>query len=404
MTPRNIAIIGAGPAGLRAAEVAAEAGASVSIFDSKPSSGRKFLIAGKSGLNLTHDEEWNSFLKNYSGTDLPRPLWNKILDAFDNKALRQWAGSIDVETFVASSGKVFPTEMKAAPLLKRWVHKLRDKLEVSFSFNHLCTDLNSLVDGVEVSFSTPDGDITQQFDAVVIALGGGSWRNTGSTGEWVKMFTKHNIGTTPLSAANSGWEVDWSIDLLDKAEGLPLKNIAVSAGDMTTVGELVITKYGLEGGPIYKLGPAIKSLSSPEIVIDFKPTHTVDQLTAKMESAKKNLINEAKVRWKLNPGAHALLTDHYSSTELFTVESLAETIKNFRIPLTRPRPIDEAISSAGGIKWNELDECLMLKKLPGVYCAGEMMDWEAPTGGYLLQACFATGDWAGKAALNPNLK
>jgi len=401
MQKKNIAIIGAGPAGLRAAEVAAEAGASVTIFDAKPSSGRKFLIAGKSGLNLTHDENWDSFLQKYSGTDLPRPLWNKILNAFDNQALRQWAGSIGVETFVASSGKVFPTEMKAAPLLKRWVDKLRDELKVSFSFNHLCTDLRTTNKGVEVSFSTPDGDITQQFDAAVIALGGGSWRSTGSTGDWVKMFAKHDIGITPLTAANSGWEVEWSAYLLERAEGLPLKNIVVSTGDNPTVGELVITKYGLEGGPIYKLGPAIRSLPSPEITIDFKPTHTTDQLIAKMESAKTDLINEAKVRWKLNPGAHALLTDHYSSSELVTIESLAETIKNFRIPLTRPRPIDEAISSAGGIQWAELDENLMLKKLPGVYCAGEMIDWEAPTGGYLLQASFATGDWAGRAVISP---
>lgn len=397
MAPSNIAIIGAGPAGLRAAEVAAEAGASVTVFDAKPSSGRKFLIAGKSGLNLTHDENWISFLQKYSGTDLPHPLWNKILNAFDNQALRQWAASIGVETFVASSGKVFPTEMKAAPLLKRWIDKLRYKLEVRFSFNHLCKDLHTTNKGVEVSFSNPDGDITLQFDAVVIALGGGSWRSTGSTGDWVKMFAKHNIAITALTSANSGWEVEWSADLLEKAEGLPLKNIAVSAGGNPTVGELVITKYGLEGGPIYKLGPAIRSLPTPEIIIDFKPTHTADQLISKMESAKTDLINEAKVRWKLNPGGHALLADHYSSAESITVESLAETIKNFRIPLTRPRPIDEAISSAGGIQWDELDENLMLNKLPGVYCAGEMIDWEAPTGGYLLQACFATGDWAGKA-------
>ena len=399
MTTKNIAIIGAGPAGLRAAEVAAEAGGSVSIFDAKPSSGRKFLIAGKRGLNLTHDEDWDTFVQNYNGTDLPRPLWNNILNAFDNKALRQWAGSIGVETFVASSGKVFPTEMKAAPLLKRWVDKLRDKLKIRFSFNHLCTDLRTSDDGVEVSFSTPAGGITHRFDAVVIALGGGSWRSTGSTGEWVKIFANYDIGISPLTAANIGWEVAWSEALLDQSEGLPLKNIAVSAGNIHTAGELVITKYGLEGGPIYKLGPVIRSLSSPEIIIDFKPTHTTDQLIAKMESAKTDLINEAKFRWKLNPGAHALLIDNYSSARLITTEALAETIKNFHIPLTQPRPIDEAISSAGGIQWDELDENLMLKKLPGVYCAGEMIDWEAPTGGYLLQACFATGDWVGKAIL-----
>jgi predicted flavoprotein YhiN len=215
----------------------------------------------------------------------------------------------------------------------------------------------------------------------------------------VKIFASHDIGITPLTAANCGWEVEWSTDLLEIAEGLPLKNIAVSAEDSLSLGELVITKYGLEGGPIYKLGPAIRSLPSPEITIDFKPTFTSEQLIAKMESAKKDLIKEATIRWKLNPATHALLADHYRHTKPISVEDLAKTIKNFRIPLTQSRPIDEAISSAGGIKWSELDANLMLKKLPGVYCAGEMLDWEAPTGGYLLQACFATGDWAGRSCL-----
>lgn len=396
MPQRKIAIIGAGPAGLRAAEVASEAGAKVSIFDAKPSSGRKFLIAGKRGLNLTHDEDWNTFLEKYSGTNLPLPLWTKILNAFDNRALRQWASSMGVETFVASSGKVFPTEMKAASLLKRWIDKLRNNLGVSFLFNHQCTDFNSSKDGVEVSFSTPEGDITHRFDAIVVALGGGSWASTGSTGEWVSIFSKHDIGITPLTPANIGWEVDWDADLLLKSEGLPLKNITASAGEAQAIGELVITKYGLEGGPIYKLGPAIRLLPTPEIIIDFKPTHTIDQLITKMESAKNDLINEAKIRWKLNPGCHALLANRHMNDKEISVKSLAVSIKNFHILLTRPRPIDEAISSAGGVQWTELDENLMLKKIPGVYCAGEMLDWEAPTGGYLLQACFATGDWAGK--------
>lgn len=402
MHKQKIAIIGAGPAGLRAAEVAALAGAEVTVFDGKPSSGRKFLIAGKSGLNLTNDEHWDSFLKKYSGNDLPHSLWNTILNDFDNQALRHWAGELGIGTFVATSGKVFPTEMKAAPLLKRWITKLQE-LEVSFSFNHLCSNIESCNNGVEVSFTTPNTEeekFTQQFDKAVLALGGASWRNTGSTGEWVKMLTRHNIGITPLTSANCGWEVEWNKDLLDKSEGLPLKNIIVSAGEQSIGGELVITKYGLEGGPIYKLGAAIKRLPTPEIIIDFKPSHTQEQLVKKMESAREtvrgNLISEAKIRWKLNPAAHALLYDRFISDELVSTEKLAQSIKHFLIPLNRPRPIDEVISSAGGVKWDELDENLMLKKLPGVYCAGEMLDWEAPTGGYLLQACFATGNWVGK--------
>lgn len=396
---KNIAIIGAGPAGLRAAETAAQAGANVTIFDSKPSSGRKFLIAGKRGLNLTHDEEWSAFITRYSGKEIPSPLWQNILTAFDNTQLRQWAGSLGINTFVASSGKVFPTEMKAAPLLKRWIDKLRIDLKVNFLFNHNCTDLQASQKNITTTFTTPEGITTKTFDAVILALGGGSWPSTGSTGEWVKIFAKHNINITPLTSANSGWEVNWNHQLIEQAEGLPLKNITASASNKTAVGELVITKYGLEGGPIYKLGPAIRELEKPEINIDFKPTHTTEQLIAKMESAKTNLTKEAKTRWKLNPAAQALLNDRFPEHSDPTLADLAKTIKKFNIPLTRPRPIEEAISSAGGIQWNELDDNLMLKKLPHVYCAGEMIDWEAPTGGYLLQACFATGDWAAKATL-----
>ncbi len=396
---RTIAVIGAGPAGLHAAEVAAEAGAKVSVFDAKPSSGRKFLIAGKSGLNLTNDEDWNSFLQNYSGNNLPLPLWTEILNAFDNQELRKWANSLGVETFVASSGKVFPTEMKAGSLLKRWIDKLRTNLGVSFYYNHKCYDLISIEGGVEVSFSCPNGDVTQQFDTVVIALGGGSWASTGSDGNWVELLSNKGISVTPLTAANSGWEVLWKPSLLEIAEGLPLKNLAVSAGNSVAMGELVITKYGLEGGPIYKLGPAIKSLPFPEICIDFKPAHTIDQLIKKMESAKNNLVSEAKNRWKLSPGCYALFEDRHTESKKITVTDLAESIKNFPISLTKTRPIDEAISSAGGIQWSEIDHNLMLKKMPNVYCAGEMLDWEAPTGGYLLQACFATGNWAGKSCV-----
>ncbi len=399
MPRKKIAVIGAGPAGLRAAEVAAEGGAQVSLFDAKPSSGRKFLVAGKRGLNLTHDENWNDFLLNYSGTNLPLPLWTEILNAFDNQALRKWSSSLGIETFAASSGKVFPVEMKAAALLKRWINKLRDQLEVSFSFNHQFTNFRCSGSKVEVSFLTPEGCVEHTFDTIVLAFGGGSWASTGSTGEWVNVFKNLGIGITPLSASNCGWEINWANDFITNAEGLPLKNIAVAAGDQQAVGELVITKYGLEGGPIYKLGPAIKALPSPEIMIDFKPNHSIDQLISKMESAKKNLINEAKLRWKLNPGCHALLDHHFNHSKQLTTELLAKTVKNFRIPLACSRPIDEAISSAGGVNWSELDGNLMLKKFPRIFCAGEMLDWEAPTGGYLLQACFATGDWAGKASL-----
>ena len=397
MRKKHIAVIGAGPAGLRAAEVAALAGGQVSVFDSKPSSGRKFLVAGKSGLNLTHDEPWEQFLEKFSGHDLPRVQWNQILSHFDNRALRRWATDLGIETFTASSGKVFPDEMKAAPLLRRWIDKLRS-LEVSFYFRHQYIDFEHTAHSIEVSFSTPNELQRKSFDKVIFALGGGSWKNTGSTGEWVKTFNKHNIEVNPLTSSNCGWETNWDKSIIDEIEGQPLKNLNVTAGDKSRHGELIITRYGLEGGPIYRLGPAIRSLSSLEVSIDFKPSHSEEQLIAKMKSAKRNLIHEAKLRWKLNSATHSLLKNKFQDEKSFSTEDLAHNIKNFVIPLSKPRPIDEVISSAGGIKWSELDESLMLRNLPGIYCAGEMLDWDAPTGGYLLQACFATGTWAGEAA------
>jgi len=387
---KHIAIIGAGPAGLRAAEVAAEHGAQVSVFDAKPSAGRKFLIAGKSGLNLTNNEDWQTFLSRYQGNDLPTETWNKILNNFDNNALRHWAAGLGIETFAASSGKVFPTSMKAAPLLRRWIQKLR-QLGVHFHFNHRLTQLDK---DLTLQFEYRKEPHTYKFDAVILALGGASHPATGSTGKWTKIFDSLGIRYTPLSAANCGWETNWHKELLDDAEGLPLKNIIVHAGDKSQHGELVITKYGLEGGPIYRLGPAIKSLPTPEIRIDFKPTFSHAQLIAKMESAKRNLLHEAKLRWKLHPSGIAILK-HLKQWQ--TVEELAQIVKSCTIPLTQPRPIKEAISSAGGVSWDELDADLMVRKVPNLYCAGEMIDWEAPTGGYLLQACFATGTHAGKA-------
>ncbi len=397
MSKRHIAIIGAGPAGLKAAEVAVGNGCTVSLFDAMPSSGRKFLVAGKSGLNITHDEPWEHFLTKYSGHELPTNQWNEILNQFDNTALCKWAAELGIETFTASSGKVFPKEMKAAPLLRRWIEKMR-RLDVQFFYRHQVIDFRANGNTVEVTFSSPAGDDVKSFDKVIFALGGGSWRKTGSTGEWVALFEKLDIAVNPLTSANCGWEVDWDDTFIKETEGKPLKNLIVRAGAQSRIGELVITRYGLEGGPIYRLGPAIRSLTSPKVSIDFKPSHSEEQLIAKMESAKRNLLHEAKLRWKLNPATYALLQMHYKEQEGYSVKDLARTIKSYSIDLKKPRPIDEVISSAGGVKWSELDENLMVKNFPNIYCVGEMLDWEAPTGGYLLQACFATGSHAGKAA------
>ena len=391
--------MGGGPAGLRAAEITAAAGAQVTVYDAMRSVGRKFLVAGKSGLNLTNGEDMDAFLTRYSGTDFPATLWQRIVSDFDNEALRQWASDLGIETFVASSGKVFPVPsngtIKAAPLLRRWVERLRE-LGVSFQTGHQWMGFSSEGDLI---FRRGADTVTHQHDATVLALGGASWPQTGSTGTWAEILELKGIGMTPLAAANCGWEVDWPAELLDVAEGLPLKNLELSAGDTSRRGELVITRYGLEGGPVYHLGPALRSLPTPELVVDFKPDLTIEELTERLGPVKRNFVREAGRRWKLDPAVCALLKYLPDRGPWKSADQLAREVKHCRIPLTGPRPVAEAISSAGGVSWDELDDQLMLKKIPGIFVAGEMIDWEAPTGGYLMQGCFATGTHAGKSAI-----
>ena len=232
-------------------------------------------------------------------------------------------------------------------------------------------------------------------DAVILALGGGSWKKTGSDGDWLSMLEGLGIDCHPLAPANCGWEHPWTPEILAQAEGKPIKNIHVRAGDSTAIGELLLTRYGLEGGPIYQLGSALRAMNNPAIVIDFKPAHTHEQLLAKMESARRNFLEEARQRWKLSDAAAAIL----SRKSWEDADSLAREAKNCVLALSGPRPIDEAISTAGGVCWGEMNGNLMVKKLPGIFVAGEMIDWEAPTGGYLMQGCFATGTRAAKGAV-----
>jgi len=386
----QLAIIGGGPAGLRAAEVAASAGVQVTLYDGKPSVGRKFLVAGKGGLNLTHGEAREKFTTRYSGPAQPPGIWDDLLADFDPAALRQWAADLGVETFQATSGRVYPKALKAAPMLRRWIERLRG-LGVRFEMNHRCV---SLEPGPPYQLSFANGT-TATADAVIFALGGGSWAKTGSDGAWQGMFEKLGITQNQLAPANCGWEHEWPPEVLAAAEGRPLKNLHIRAGDVTAIGELMLTRYGLEGGAIYQLGAVLRAMSEPAIAIDFKPTFTHEQLVAKMQSVKRDFLNEARVRWKLSDPAHAILSQKIFSD----ADSLAHETKHCVIPLTRPRPIDEAISSAGGICWSETDRTLMLKKLPGIFIAGEMIDWEAPTGGYLMQGCFATATRAAKSAV-----
>lgn len=388
-THLQLAVIGGGPAGLRAAEVAAEAGVRVTLFDAKPSVGRKFLVAGKGGLNLTHGEKTERFVKRYDGPEQPEDIWRGLLADFDAAALREWAGGLGVETFQASSGRVYPKALKAAPLLRRWIARLKSH-GVRFEMNHRWCGITP---GSSQRLEFENGAVFEA-DSVIFALGGGSWPQTGSDGGWWHVFKSLGIACDPLVAANCGWEHAWPPEVLSAAEGMPLKNLVVRADGKTAAGELLVTRYGVEGGAIYELGATLRAMREPSIAIDFKPTFTHAQLTAKMESARRDFLNEARVRWRLADAVVAIL----GGRPWHDSESLAREVKHCVITLTGPRPLAEAISSAGGVCWSELDGNLMMKKFPGVHLAGEMINWEAPTGGYLMQGCFATGTRAGHAA------
>ena len=388
----HILVIGGGPAGLRAAEISSESGAKVTLCEQKRSVGRKFLIAGKGGLNLTHSEELETFVEKYRGPDQPEGFWKEAVGRFDNKMIRGWAARMDVGTFVQKSGRVYPKSLKAAPLLRRWVEKLRSS-EVDLRMNYRLVSLSQ----ESAEFETPEGTVTLEADAIILAMGGGSWPQTGSDGAWVEFLKAAGISVRSLSSANCGWEVAWPEDLVPQVEAQPLKNIILSCAGEDASGELMLTRYGMEGGPIYKLGPALREMESPLIKIDLKPTFTAEKLAAKMESVKRNFLAESAQRWKLSEVARLLL--EYFHGPFQSSRQLAVAAKALTIPLTKARPIEEAISSSGGVTWSELDSELMLRELPGVFVAGEMIDWEAPTGGYLLQGCFASGTLAAEAAL-----
>ena len=388
----HIAIIGGGPAGLRAAEVAAGGGARVTVFDAKASVGRKFLVAGRGGLNLTKDEPRELFASRYLAPSAER--WSSLLADFDATALRAWAADLGVETFVASTGRVYPREMKAAPLLRRWVQRLRD-LGVKFAMHHRWS---GIVPGrpLRLEFLVETKPAIIEADAAILALGGGSWPETGSDGGWTGILARLGVPVAPLLPANCGWECAWPAAVLAVAEGQPLKSIAVCAGELEVKGELLVTRYGLEGGTIYQLGPVLRAMEKPMIAIDFKPTFTAAQLIAKMGPITRHFSTEARQRLRLSEAAVAILA-HLPHSWNTAAEFIAD-VKACPVRLTGPRPIAEAISSAGGVRWSELDDGLMLRRVPGVFVAGEMIDWEAPTGGYLLQGCFATGTRAGQAA------
>jgi uncharacterized flavoprotein (TIGR03862 family) len=388
-------VIGGGPAGLMAAEALARAGINVTVYDRMPSLARKFLLAGRGGLNLTHSEPLDRFMQAYGGAaENLRPL----IEAFPPDALRAWSEDLGIPTFVGSSGRVFPQSFKASPLLRAWLRKL-ESLGASVQYRHR-------FDGFDAQgralFTAGDGEqITVAADAIVLALGGASWPRLGSNGGWTQALAASGVIIAPLRPSNCGFEIDWSPQL-QRFAGAPLKNIALSFAGRTLRGEAMIAAYGLEGGAVYALsGPlrdAIAQDGSAMLQIDLRPDVSAETLATKLaaERGKTSVSNFLRKAAGLTPAAIALLRE----AGPFPTESaaIAERIKHLPLRLDRPRPIARAISSAGGIAFSEVDQGLMLKRMPGVFAAGEMLDWEAPTGGYLLQACFSTGFVAGEAA------
>ncbi len=400
--PRKATVIGGGPAGLMAAEVMAAQGIEVDVYDAMASVGRKFLLAGKGGMNLTHSEPEPRFSSRYYAR---QQALAPALDAFGPTALREWARGLGIETFIGTSGRVFPTDMKAAPLLRAWLHRLRQQgVRIHIRHRWIGWDQNA-----NLLFKTPQGMITQSADAIVLALGGGSWQRLGSDGAWVPWLEKKGIAVHPLQPANCGFNVEWSQHLREKFAGSPIKSAVIRFTDSVgkpweRKGEFVISESGLEGSLIYALSAALRDTINTNgpvrINIDLAPDRSVAQLQAALSKprGKESLASHFRKRAGIDAVRMALLRESLDSTQLQDAERVATTLKSLPVTLVSPRPIDEAISSAGGVPFEALDEHYMLKALPGVFCAGEMLDWEAPTGGYLLTASFATGRSAGLGA------
>jgi len=394
-----VAVIGGGPAGLMAAEVLSEAGLRVDLYDAMPSVGRKFLMAGKGGLNLSHAEPREQFLARYGERRKSVEPW---LATFSADELRAWARDLGVETYVGSSGRIFPTDMKAAPLLRAWLHRLRMN-RVKFHVRHRWQGWG---DGSALRFATPSGGVSVRADAVVLALGGGSWARLGSEGAWVSVLEGAGISVAPLKPANCGFDVAWSQFCRDKFAGEPVKSVAASFGGVTRRGEFVVTGHGVEGGLIYAfsatLRDAIEAQGHAELEIDLLPDRTLEQVRTEVEHPRgsRSLSSHLQSRLGLKGVKVGLLHECLTMESFGVSPRLTLGIKSLKLRLVSPRPLDEAISSAGGVRFDGLDERLMLSGKPSVFCAGEMLDWEAPTGGYLLTACFASGRAAGNGVLD----
>lgn len=400
----NIAVIGGGPAGLMAAEAAVAGGARVDLFDCMASVGRKFLLAGKGGLNLTHSEPMELFLSRY-GARLKQIA--PLLAAFGPDVVRRWAGELGIATFVGSSGRVFPTDLKSAPLLRAWLRRLRHS-GVTFYVRHRWCGWD---DQGALHFATPQGHRSHNADAVVLAVGGGSWPRLGSDGAWLSLLAGRGVSIAPLQPANCGFDVGWSEHFRTKFAGHPVKTVGVIAKTVDGAvvrrqGEFVITETGVEGGAIYAVSACLRdeimTRGSSVLRLDLAPDRDLPRLIKDLSQprGKRTVATHLRRRARIEGVKAGLLREVVPKQDFADPTRLATAIKSLPLRLVAPRPLDEAISTAGGVAFEALDAYLMIRTLPGVFCAGEMLDWEAPTGGYLLTACFATGRAAGAGAVD----
>lgn len=399
----SIAVIGGGPAGLMAAETAVAAGARVELFEAQPSVGRKLLLAGRGGLNLTHAEPLDAVLSRYGAR---RARLAPFVQAFGPAALRDWARGLGIETFVGTSGRIFPRDLKASPLLRAWVRRLK-AAGVQIHVRHRWQGWD---DRGALRFATPAGLRLVSCEAVVLALGGGSWPQSGSDAAWVPILAGRQVDIAPLKPANCGFDVRWTDHFRTKFAGQPVKNVTVTATHRDGVavrarGDCVITEHGLEGGAIYLVSAALRDGIEAEgtatLHMDLAPDRALERLTADLSQprGKRTMATHLTRRAGIAGVKAGLLREVVNTEDFADAARVAEAIKSLPIRIVAPRPLAEAISTAGGLAFEALDERLMIRSLPGLFCAGEMLDWEAPTGGYLLTACLATGRAAGAGAV-----